>query len=246
MKNVCQTCILDLEYGLPTQIRDAALGKQDDAPTQLINKLYYTQMMEAELEKVGEGGSLDDHHDPRGLSVGKEVLKSMARKDPYYKRNRAHLCTFFAKGECNRGNECPFTHELPKENGLEKQNIVDRYHGRNDPVAKKMLNQHAAKQGLVAPEDKSVTTLIFLGLPECKEEDVRTSLTAGCPWLQPTQIKSITVVAASHCAFIIFRDRSTAERAAETLAAQDGIEVLGKRGKVAWGRPRPAKKAVQA
>lgn len=143
---------------MPTQIRDAALGKQDEAPTQLINKLYYTQMMEAELEKVGEGGTLDDHHDPRGLSVGREVLKSMARKEPYYKRNRAHLCSFFAKGECNRGNECPFTHELPKENGLEKQNIVDRYHGRNDPVAKKMLNQHAAKQGLVAPEDKSVVS----------------------------------------------------------------------------------------
>lgn len=75
---------------------------------------------------------------------------------------------------------------------------------------------------------------------------MRTSLMAGCPWLQAMQVRTITVVAASHCAFIIFRDRATAERAAETLSAQDGIEVLGKRGKVAWGRPRPPKKAVQA
>lgn len=49
-----------------------------------------------------------------------------------------------------------FRHELPKENGLEKQNIQDRYYGRNDPVAKKILNKHAAAQGLIPPEDQSV------------------------------------------------------------------------------------------
>lgn len=65
--------------------------------------------MEAELDKVGEGGSLEDNHDPRGLTVGREMLKSMARKDPYYKRNRPHICSFFVKGDCKRGAECPFT-----------------------------------------------------------------------------------------------------------------------------------------
>jgi pre-mRNA-splicing factor RBM22/SLT11 len=45
---------------------------------------------------------------------------------------------------------------------------------------------------------------------------------------------------------VIFQDRATAERVADSLTAQGGIEVLGKRGKVVWGRPRPAKKAVTA
>jgi hypothetical protein len=47
-------------------------------------------------------------------------------------------------------------HEVPQENGLEKQNIADRYHGNNDPVAKKMLREHAESKGLSAPEDQSI------------------------------------------------------------------------------------------
>ena len=47
IKNVCQTCLLDLEYGLPTQVRDTALGLQTDAPTSDINREYYAQNMES-------------------------------------------------------------------------------------------------------------------------------------------------------------------------------------------------------
>jgi pre-mRNA-splicing factor RBM22/SLT11 len=91
-------------------------------------------------------------------AAGKELLRNLARNDPYYKRNRPHICSFFVKGECNRGAECPFRHELPKENGLEKQNIQDRYHGVNDPVAKKMMRQQAESKGVKAPEDKSIVS----------------------------------------------------------------------------------------
>lgn len=59
-------------------------------------------------------------------SAGKELLKRLARADPYYKRNRPHLCSFYAKGACNRGDECPYRHELPVENALSHQNIKDR------------------------------------------------------------------------------------------------------------------------
>ncbi|KAJ9106950.1 Pre-mRNA-splicing factor slt11 [Naganishia adeliensis] len=244
IKNVCQTCLLDLEYGLPTQVRDAALGRLNQAPTSDINKQYYTQVMEQAMANTSSG-LLQDTPDARmASSAAKEMLKDLARKDPYYKRNRPHICSFFVKGECTRGSECPFRHEKPQENGLEKQNIADRYHGNNDPVAKKILREHAESKGLVTPEDKSITTLIFLGLPECQEQDVSTSLLSSCPFVQPTQIKSLTIVAASHCAFVVFHQRSVAERVAEALTAQGGIEVLGKRGKVVWGKSRPARGAA--
>jgi pre-mRNA-splicing factor RBM22/SLT11 len=43
------------------------------------------------------------------------------------------------------------------------------------------------------------------------------------------------------CAFINFNTRSLAERTAEGLSAQGGIEVEGKMAKVAWGRSKPGK-----
>ena len=49
---MCQTCLLDLEYGLPTQVRDTALGIQNDAPTSDINREYYAQNMEAKVSHM--------------------------------------------------------------------------------------------------------------------------------------------------------------------------------------------------
>lgn len=45
---------------------------------------------------------------------------------------------------------------MPVQNELSKQNIQDRYHGHNDPVAKKILSQHATAMGLQPPEDQNV------------------------------------------------------------------------------------------
>lgn len=50
LKNVCQTCLLDLEYGLPIQIRDLALKIKDDIPRSDVNKEYHIQNMVSDLE----------------------------------------------------------------------------------------------------------------------------------------------------------------------------------------------------
>ena len=120
IKNVCQTCLLDLEYGLPTQVRDTALAVQNEAPTSDINREYYAQNMESKvcclstvdvlrcssrIQLEGSRSLVDSH---RASSAGKEMLKQLARTDPYYKRNRPHICSFYVKGECNRGSECPY------------------------------------------------------------------------------------------------------------------------------------------
>ncbi|QRW00761.1 pre-mRNA-splicing factor SLT11 [Ceratobasidium sp. AG-Ba] len=232
IKNVCQTCLLDLEYGLPVQVRDTALGRKNEAPSSEVNREYYAQNMDGKLEA---NQSLLDSS--RASSAAKDMLKSLARTDPYYKRNRAHLCSFFAKGQCNRGAECPYRHELPQENEMSHQNIKDRFYGRNDPVAKKIMSTYATSQGLQPPEDQTITSLFITSLPATATElSVRTSLLSTIPFIPPAAIKSVVHVEKSRCAFINFRERQDAERAAE--AWSNGVEVDGTKVNVKWGRSR--------
>ena len=42
-----------------------------------------------------------------------EMLQRLARTTPYYKRNAPHICSFWVKGECKRG-EVRFTLFAPK------------------------------------------------------------------------------------------------------------------------------------
>ncbi|KAG8959246.1 Pre-mRNA-splicing factor slt11 [Tulasnella sp. 408] len=233
VKNVCQTCLLDLEYGLPVQVRDTALALKNQAPTSDINREYYAQNMERDME--GSGGLPDTR---RANSAGKEMLKSLARTDPYYKRNRPHICSFFVKGECKRGTECPYRHELPEKNELSNQNIKDRYYGRNDPVAKKILRQNASTLGLQPPEDQSITSLFLTSLPEAAtEQSIRAALVSSLPSVPPTAFKSVVHVAKNRCAFVNFIDRASAEKAAEAWAS--GVDIDDTRASVKWGRSRP-------
>lgn len=139
MKNVCQTCVLDLQYGLPVEVRDAFLTadeKQSVAQSDP-NREFASQQHARQLENEETG---------YGKAPNRSLLR-LARNEPYYKRNRAHLCSFFAKGECQRGDECPYIHELPKrdDDPLNSQNLQNRFFGTNDAVAAKILDSEESK-----------------------------------------------------------------------------------------------------
>ena len=51
LKNVCQTCLLDLEYGLPVQVRDSALKLKEELPKSAVNKEYFNQQVEKQVRK---------------------------------------------------------------------------------------------------------------------------------------------------------------------------------------------------
>lgn len=210
LKNVCQTCLLDLEYGLPIQVRDAALKIVDKMPQSDVNKEYYIQKIEAELKN-------DDGTSAAG-TVGKslsasEMLTKLARTQPYYKRNQPHICSFWVKGECKRGEECPYRHDKPNEpdDPLSEQNIKDRYYGRNDPVADKIMKRASQLPSLDPPEDKSITTLYVGNISEhLSEKDIRDN------FYQYGEIRNITMVSRQQCAFVQYTKRSSAELAAES------------------------------
>lgn len=57
-KNVCQTCLLDLEYGLPVQVRDSVLAIKQDLPKDEVNREYYNQSLD---KQISEGDASEPH-----------------------------------------------------------------------------------------------------------------------------------------------------------------------------------------
>ncbi|PWA03135.1 hypothetical protein BB558_000706 [Smittium angustum] len=228
-KNVCQTCILDLKYGLPVQVRDTALGIEDSAPRSDVNRQFYNQSLENKIES----GLIESDFSGSTNSAGREQLMRVARSMPYYKRNLPHICSFFVKGECTRGNECPYRHELPEpDTVLAKQNIADRYHGKNDPVAMKILDRANKNSDFKPPEDRSITSLFVSNLHESiTEEDLKEYFSAF------GELKSVAFKDTLKCAFINFSTRASAEAAADRSFG--GCTIKGHLVRMAWGRPRP-------
>ncbi|XP_035669646.1 pre-mRNA-splicing factor RBM22-like [Branchiostoma floridae] len=228
LKNVCQTCLLDLEYGLPVEVRDRALQLKDDVPKSDVNKEYYTQNMEREIANTDGSKAVGTLGKAQAPS---DMLLKLARTTPYYKRNRPHICSFWVKGECKRGEECPYRHEKPTDpdDPLADQNIKDRYYGVNDPVANKLLKRYDNMPSLKPPEDRSITTLYIGGLGDkITEQDLRDH------FYQFGEIRSITMVARQQCAFIQFTSRPAAEMAAERTFNK--LIINGRRLSVRWGR----------
>lgn len=228
MKNVCQTCLFDLEYGLPVQVRDKymeELGQQKIVmPESRIGRDYALQ----QRQQDAEGGDL-----PYG-KVKHPMLQRLARMKPYYKRNEARICSFYVKGQCNRGQDCPFRHELPQGGELANQKLRDRFHGENDPLAKKIIRHAEDDLTIVPPEDRSVTTLYLGGLDSSvTEKDVRDKFYVF------GEVRSIRMVKKQCCAFVTFVEREVAEEAAARLNRI--LEIKGKKVHLQWGRPQVTK-----
>lgn len=232
-----QCCILDLETGLPVQVRDAALGKgSNPLPQSDVGKEYAVAQIQ---QQVADGTWQPDAE--TGQAASNELLRRLARTAPYYKRNRAKICTFWLRNACTR-TDCPFRPcngdtdmpELSSDASLRSQNISDRYHGNNDPVAEKMLRRAGAAGGgaaLSPPEDPTVTTLFIGGLDERVDEGaLRDHFYAF------GELASVRVVAPRHCAFVTFATRDCAEAAALGLGGGQ-LVVKGLRLKLLWGKP---------
>ncbi|TIA90187.1 hypothetical protein E3P99_01731 [Wallemia hederae] len=82
MKHCCQTCILDLTYKIPVHLRDAALGMQSKAPTENLNRQYFAQNQE---DKLKGNSTMVDGGLGRAENAGKQILKDLAKTEPYYK-----------------------------------------------------------------------------------------------------------------------------------------------------------------
>ncbi|KAH0723646.1 hypothetical protein KY285_006192 [Solanum tuberosum] len=230
LKNVCQVCLLDLEYGLPVQVRDTALSinSNDAIPKSDVNREYFAE----EHDRRARAGI--DYESSYGKVRANDTILKLQRTTPYYKRNRAHVCSFFIRGQCTRGLECPYRHEMPETGELSQQNIKDRYYGVNDPVALKLLNKAGEMPSLEPPDDESIRTLYVGGVDaRITEQDLRDHFYAH------GEIESIKMVVQRGCAFVTYTTREGAVKAAEELANR--LVIKGLRLKLLWGRPQVPK-----
>lgn len=89
--------------GLPVEVRDKALNLQGESmPQSDVNREFFAE----QHERASKAGL--DFESSYGKVRPNDTILKLQRTTPYYKRNRAHICSFFVRGECTRGAECPF------------------------------------------------------------------------------------------------------------------------------------------
>ena len=165
VKNVCQTCLFDLQFGLPVEVRDKFLKEKVEMPKDPVNRDFFAHR---------NTRNLDTLELPYNSPEAYPILAKYAKKDTNANRNLPHICSFFVKGFCARGNDCPYRHELPVVNELSEQSIHDRFYGTNDPIAKRILKGYVDNKPPVPPMDSSITSLYISGLTDdgIKESDL--------------------------------------------------------------------------
>ncbi|KAI8911564.1 hypothetical protein EDD86DRAFT_202720 [Gorgonomyces haynaldii] len=110
IKNGCQSCGNDLEYGMHAQERDQVIPVHDSIPMTEFNSHTFVQKKEQEY---GNRGVV---HHGKAEQVAKQVIRKMAREqaEPYAQRSKQITCSFYVKGNCKRDKSCPFAHVMPE------------------------------------------------------------------------------------------------------------------------------------
>lgn len=232
LKNCCQCCMLDLSFGLPITVRDAALKMVAPGPNSSINREYYAQEHERELE---EGrGAVEEYE--KTDEKARDLLRRLANSEPYYKKQRR----LEASGEV-------------QEKSSEQKQIgygpgpVRTQDGRRGGPGGVRGGRGGARRGrpfsstaqvppspadILPPADPNITSLFATGVEDdLPEHALRT-------FFSPFgTIRSLICSHRSHCAFINYADREAAEKAAEHC--QGRAVVQGCPLRVQWGKPKP-------
>jgi pre-mRNA-splicing factor RBM22/SLT11 len=237
-----------MQYGLPVKVRDKILkeygtgGAMTAVPQSMANRAWYTAQQERTL---AQGENMVG--DTNALAIAK--LEEMANMEPRYERNMAKLCSFFAKGECDRGANCPFRHEMPRDRNdpMVKQNTKNRFFGESDPVANRILGRQRRREEEENKEDedgydKARATLYmrFQGdapYPPLTEAAIRDKFYAF------GEIVSVRVQAEKGQAFVEFTQPDAAELA---IASMNKKPLLERSLYVKWARaPKRGEVAVK-
>ncbi|KAF4210338.1 hypothetical protein CNMCM5878_004523 [Aspergillus fumigatiaffinis] len=241
LKNCCQCCMLDLSFGLPIVVRDAALKMVAPGPESSINREYYAQEHEKEIE---EGRGAVEAYEKTDEKA-RELLRRLANSEPYYRKPRQQLegpsdesteaqptdapvvQSRYGNGpgpirtsESRRGTPLP---------GRGRGNMRGGRAGRPFPGTAQIP---PSPEDYLPPADPNVTSLFVTGVEDdLPEHTLRTFFT------QFGQLRSLICSHRAHCAFINFATREGAEAAAQHCKGRAVIQGCPLR--VRWGKPKP-------
>ena len=231
--------MLDLSYGLPIVVRDAALKMLAPGPESDVNRQYYAQEHERELE---EGrGDVEEYE--KTDEKARELLRKLANSEPYYKRQRrleangsepltSHRRSRSPESSDRRTTVAsrPLSFARPaRDNAGVRAGRGGTRGGRAFPGTAQLPPQPA---DILPPRDRNITSLFVTGIEDdLPEHAIRTFFT---PF---GTLRSIVCSHRAHSAFINYATREGAETAAEHC--QGKAVIAGVPLRVQWGKPRP-------
>ena len=240
LKNCCQCCMLDLSFGLPITIRDAALKMVAPGPQSEVNREYYAQNNEREIE---EGRGLEGYE--RTDEKARDLLRRLASSEPYYKKQRRLEAEeaseggqkLLESGEEQLHEPGPIRTNVTKEKSAYGSSYSGPRTGapssnRTRPAAAPRKAAPIKPEDILPPQDRNITSLFITGVEDdLPEHELRTFFS------QYGTLRSIVCSHRSHCAFMNYIKREDAEKAA--AACQGKAVIKGVPLRVQWGRPKP-------
>lgn len=228
--------MLDLSFGLPITIRDAALKMIAPGPQSSINREYYAQEHEKEIEEGRGATEAYEKTDEKAM----ELLKRLARSEPYAKRRRVE-----------EDEESGAMRALPAPEGLQHGNTPGgtpgpvrtrdtrgrggmrggRGGGRGGRVFPSTAQLPPSEVDWLPPNDRNIKSLFVVGVEDDLPEYMIREFFAAFGTLQ-----SVVCSHRAHCAYINYVSRQDAEKAAESCHGR--AIVAGCPLRVTWGRPK--------
>ncbi|RVX75464.1 Pre-mRNA-splicing factor slt11 [Exophiala mesophila] len=228
LKNCCQSCMLDLSFGLPITVRDAALKMVAPGPQSTINREYYAQEHEKELEDGRGAVEAYEKTDEKA----RDLLRRLANSEPYYKKQRRLEAE---EGESSSVTKQGSSGPGPIRTSDQRRGGNSQRGSRSGPGGARTVPGPARPpqpEDYLPPADPNVTSLFVTGVEDdLPEHALRTFFT---PF---GQIRSLVCSHRAHCAFVNYASREGAEAAA--AHCQGKAVIQGCPLRVRWGKPKP-------